>query len=84
MFQITEITKLEYRIYFALIFLISIPLATFAWIACLTMNIFKLKTVQNEGIFKRAWGHTSNNHDIYRMIVVNEIRWLSYRNSSEP
>jgi hypothetical protein len=49
--------KFEYRVYFALIFLISIPLATFAWIACLTMNIFKLKIVQNEGIFKRAWGH---------------------------
>ena len=49
--------KIEYRVYFALIFLISIPLATFAWIACLAMNILKLKTVQNEGIFKRAWGH---------------------------
>ena len=49
--------KFEYRVYFALIFLISIPLATFAWIACLVMNIFNLKNMQNEGIFKRAWGH---------------------------
>jgi hypothetical protein len=49
--------KIEYRIYFALIFLISIPLATFAWIACLIMNMFNSDSVQNEGIFKRAWGH---------------------------
>ena len=32
--------KLEYRIYFALIFMISIPLATFTWVTCLFMNIF--------------------------------------------
>ena len=49
--------KIEYRIYFSLIFLISIPLATFAWIACLIMNMFNSDSVQNEGIFKRAWGH---------------------------
>ncbi|MFL2801149.1 MAG: cytochrome PufQ [Paracoccaceae bacterium] len=49
--------KIEYRIYFALIFLISIPLATFAWIGCLIMNMFNSDSVQNEGIFKRAWGH---------------------------
>lgn len=49
--------KIEYRIYFALIFLISIPLATFAWIACLIINMFNSDSVQNEGIFKRAWGH---------------------------
>ena len=49
--------KIEYRIYFALIFLISIPLATFAWIACLIISMFNSDSVQNEGIFKRAWGH---------------------------
>ncbi len=49
--------KIEYRIYFSLIFLISIPLATFAWIACLIINMFNSDSVQNEGIFKRAWGH---------------------------
>ena len=35
--------KLEYRIYFALIFLISIPLATFTWLSCLIVNILILK-----------------------------------------
>ena len=49
--------KIEYRIYFSLIFLISIPLATFAWLACLVMNVFNLNLEKNEGIFKRAWGH---------------------------
>ena len=49
--------KLEYRIYFALIFLISIPLATFTWVTCLIMNIFNSNAKKNEGIFKRAWGH---------------------------
>ena len=49
--------KFEYRIYFALIFLISIPLAVFAWATCLIMNIFTSNSEKNEGIFKRAWGH---------------------------
>ena len=49
--------KFEYRIYFALIFLISIPLAVFAWVTCLIMNIFTSNSEKNEGIFKRAWGH---------------------------
>ena len=49
--------KLEYRIYFALIFLISIPLATFTWLTCLIMNIFNSQAKTNEGIFRRAWGH---------------------------
>ena len=49
--------KLEYRIYFALIFIISIPLATFAWVTCLIMNIFNSNAKKNEGIFRRAWGH---------------------------
>ena len=39
--------KFEYRVYFALIFLISIPLATFAWIACLVMNIFNSNAKKN-------------------------------------
>ena len=43
--------KLEYRIYFALIFLISIPLATFTWLTCLIMNIFNSTAKTNEGIF---------------------------------
>ena len=49
--------KFEYRIYFALIFLISIPLAVFAWATCLIMNIFTSNSEKNEGIFRRAWGH---------------------------
>tara|TARA_X000000368_G_scaffold64312_1_gene45808 strand:- start:125 stop:361 length:237 start_codon:yes stop_codon:yes gene_type:complete len=49
--------KIEYRIYFALIFLISIPLATVAWLSCLVMNVCSLNLEKNEGIFKRAWGH---------------------------
>tara|TARA_A100001011_G_C14195813_1_gene793429 strand:+ start:1004 stop:1240 length:237 start_codon:yes stop_codon:yes gene_type:complete len=49
--------KIEYRIYFALIFLISIPLASFAWVVRLIMNIISSDVEKNEGIFKRAWGH---------------------------
>ena len=49
--------KLEYRIYFALIFVISIPLAVFSWVLHPLFNGFNRETGQNEGIFKRAWGH---------------------------
>ena len=49
--------KFEYRIYFAVIFLVSIPLAMVAWSLHLILNGFSRDRVKNEGIFSRAWGH---------------------------
>ena len=49
--------KLEYRIYFALIFIVSIPLAVFSWTLHLMINGFREGAEKNEGILKRAWGH---------------------------
>ena len=48
--------KLEYRIYFTLIFIISIPLAVFSWTLHLVLKGFRDGTEINEGILKRAWG----------------------------
>ena len=55
--QYRKTIKLEYRIYFALIFIISIPLAAFSWSLHFLIKGFNQKGEQNEGILKRAWGH---------------------------
>ena len=55
--QYRKTIKFEYRVYFALIFIISIPLAVVSWILHLLLKGVRNKSEQNEGIFKRAWGH---------------------------
>jgi len=40
-----------------LIFIISIPLATFSWSLHFLIKGFNQEGEQNEGILKRAWGH---------------------------
>ena len=59
-FSVAEYRKtirFEYRIYFALIFMISIPLAVFSWTLHLAIHGFGKGSEKNEGILKRAWGH---------------------------
>ena len=55
--QYRKTIKLEYRVYFALIFIISIPLAVVSWILHFLLKGFNHESEQNEGILKRAWGH---------------------------
>ena len=55
--QYRKTIKLEYRVYFALIFIISIPLAVASWILHFLLKGFNHESEQNEGILKRAWGH---------------------------
>ena len=55
--QYRKTIKLEYRIYFALIFIISIPLAAFSWTLHFLIKGFNQEAERNEGILKRAWGH---------------------------
>ena len=55
--QYRKTIKLEYRVYFALIFIISIPLAVVSWILHFLLKGFNHESEQNEGILTRAWGH---------------------------
>ena len=55
--QYRKTIKLEYRVYFSLIFIISIPLAAVSWILHFLLKGFNHESEQNEGILKRAWGH---------------------------
>ena len=55
--QYRKTIKLEYRVYFALIFIISIPLAVVSWVLHFLLKGFNHESEQNEGILKRAWGH---------------------------
>ena len=49
--------KLEYKVYFALIFMISIPLAVCSWTFHFLVKGISGTSEKNEGILKRAWGH---------------------------
>ena len=49
--------KLEYKVYFALIFIISIPLAVCSWVFHFLVKGISRSPENNEGILKRAWGH---------------------------
>ncbi len=55
--QYRKTIKLEYRVYFALIFIISIPLAVVSWAIHYLLKGFNQEVERNEGILKRAWGH---------------------------
>ncbi len=55
--QYRKTIKLEYRVYFALIFIISIPLAVVSWVLHFLLKGFNHESERNEGILKRAWGH---------------------------
>ena len=49
--------RLEYKIYFALIFIVSIPLAVCSWTFHFLVKGISGTSEKNEGILKRAWGH---------------------------
>ena len=55
--QYRKTIKLEYRVYFALIFIVSIPLAVVSWFLHFLLKGFNHESEQNEGILKRAWSH---------------------------
>ena len=80
--------KLEYRIYFALIFLISIPLATFTWLTYLIMNIFNSKAKTKHIIpvdltkaqYKRLMDITLKAHKLIGCAGVTRSDFKFYKN----